>query len=100
MNKFYSNKAFKLGIFGGILIYVLIYGYNQPLERKSICFDCYKTSGFPFTSHESGTILHLDQTLWLGLIANIFIAVTFILAVGLISSFVWSEIVSRRRSVK
>ena len=100
MNKFYSNKAFKLGILGGILIYILIYGYNQSPERKSICFDCYETSGFPFTSHESGTMLHLDQTLWLGLVANILIAVLFIFAVGLISSFVWSKIVSRRLSLK
>jgi len=100
MNNFFSNKAFRLGIFAGILTYILVYGYNQPPEKKGICFDCYESSGFPFTSHESGTMLHLDQTLWLGLIANIFIAVIFIFATGLISSFIRSKIVSRRSSSK
>jgi hypothetical protein len=100
MSNFYSNKAFKLGIFAGILIYVLIYGYNQPPERKSLCFDCYETSGFPFTSHESGTILHLDRTLWLGIIANILIAILFIFAAGLVSNFAWSKIFPRRANLK
>lgn len=52
MNRFFS-KSFKVGVFIGILAYVLIYNYGMPSDptSKSICFDCYKTSGFPFISH-------------------------------------------------
>jgi len=100
MNNFYSNKAFKLGVWNGTIIYAFVYIYSLPPESKSICFDCYETSGFPFTSHESGTILHLDRVLWFGQIANILIAALFIFAVGLISNFVWSKIVARQAKLK
>ena len=100
MNKFYSNKAFKLGIFVGIFIYISIYAYNSPPARNRLCFDCYEVSGFPFNSYESGTILHLDRTLWFGQIANVLFAILFVFIVGLISNFVWSKKISKLSILK
>ena len=91
MSEFYSNKAFKLGIIGGILIYSVIYAYYSPPGHDFRCFDCYAVSGFPFTSSESGTIAHLDRTLWFGQIGNFLAAILFIFTVGLISNAVWSK---------
>jgi hypothetical protein len=36
--------------------------------------DCYDAYGFPFAMYERGTILHLDQFIWSGVVANIAIA--------------------------
>ncbi len=100
MRKFYSNKAFKLGIFAGIFIYIFIYSSNCPPPKKYLCFDCYETSGFPFASYESGTILHLDRALWIGQIANILFAILFIFAFGLIANFIRSKISIKRDTFK
>ena len=94
MNKVF-DKSFKVGIMFGVLLYVVIYIYNIPPSPKSICFDCYEVSGFPFISYESGTILHLNNVLWLGQIANVFVAVNFIIAIGLIFKLFRSGISAR-----
>ena len=99
MSKLFPNKAFKLGVFGGIIIYIGIYAFNYK-PKNELCFDCYETTGFPFVSYESGTILHLDQILWLGLIGNYLVAILFIFVSGILCSFIWSKISSRRIELK
>ncbi len=100
MSKFFSNKAFKLGIFSGIFIYVVMYIYNLPPERKGICFDCDDPSGFPFVSYKPGNALETSHIVWFGLIADILIAIFFIFGIGLLFSFISSKIVSRRSPLK
>lgn len=92
MNKFFSNKAFIYGIIVGILFFVIadVYSY-QANHLTTICFDCYESYGFPFARYESGTILHLDQILWVGVIANISIALFSSFIVGLIFTFIQSK---------
>jgi len=91
---------FKLGFFIGILSVILsvicanIYT-ALPDKKGGMCFDCYETYGFPFALYESGTILHLDEFIWAGVVADISIAIVFSLMLGLIFKYVWSKISSR-----
>ena len=48
------------------------------------CFDCIKRFGFPFRLYESGTILHLEKLIWVGLIADVFVAIFVSLGTGLL----------------
>ena len=100
MNKFYSNKAFKLGIFAGIFIYVLLYNYNQPPAKKSLCFDCDDPTGFPFISYVPGNAIVVSHTVWIGLIGNILFATLLVFIIGLITNFIVSKISSRRANLK
>ncbi|HXG86622.1 MAG TPA: hypothetical protein VNI84_21570 [Pyrinomonadaceae bacterium] len=99
MRKLFKNKAFKLGVFSGILICLAIYIYNLPKD-KGMCFDCDEPSGFPFLSYYPGNALIESHTIWFGLIANSFIAILFVFGVGLLFSFVSSKIASRRSPLK
>ncbi len=97
MNKLIQNKMFKLGFFIGILFFICANIYTALPDRKGgICFDCYETYGFPFALHESGTILHLDEFIWAGAVADISMAIVFSLILGLIFKYVWSKVSLRR----
>ncbi len=99
MSKLHSNKAFKLGIYCGILIYfvvyIIVYAHNLPPKHDDLCFDCDVPSGIPFTSYVPGNSVTETRIVWLGLIANILAAIFFILGVGLISNFIASKIFSQ-----
>lgn len=99
MFKLYDT-AFKVGFSFGILLMVLANFYTSfpdgGINRGgAICFDCYETWGFPFAMHESGTILHLNQFIWAGVVANISVAIVFSFISGLILRFVWSKFKSK-----
>ena len=97
MNKLLENRAFKLGFLVGILFFVFANVYASLPEREiSICFDCYVTYGFPFAMYESGSILHLKEFIWVGVVANVSATIFFSIILGLIFKYVWSKISSRR----
>lgn len=97
--KLLQGRAFKLSFLAGILFFILANIYTTIPERgegEGFCFDCYETFGFPFALHESGTMLHLNQFIWAGVVLDVSIAVIFSLIIGFIVSFVWSKIPRRR----
>lgn len=81
------TKAFAVGFFGGLflLVAVNLYGYNNMYEEE--CFDCIQGFGFPFRLYESGTILHLERILWYGLIADVLVAISVGIGIGLVCHF-------------
>jgi hypothetical protein len=84
------NRIFSVGFALGLFIFAALNVYSafRGLSRgfTKLCFDCYETYGFPFAMHESGTILHLDEFIWSGVVANMAVAVAAsILLGGLVS---------------
>ncbi len=89
MNKLTKNIAFKLGFLAGILFFVLANIFPALFNINSgICFDCYETYGFPFALYESGTVLHLNQFIWAGVVADISIAIISSLILGLVFKYI------------
>ena len=81
------TRAFSVGFFAGLFLLIAInmYGYNSMYEAE--CFDCVQGFGFPFRLYESGTILHLERFLWDGLIADVMVAVSVGVGIGLLFHF-------------
>ena len=83
------KKGFMIGFAASALVFVALnFAYSPTgdysLDRgTTICFDCYESYGFPFVMHENGTILHLDQFVWSGVVANLSIAIFASVLVGL-----------------
>ena len=86
------SKSFLSGFFLGLLFFVTanvytyddgtgVFGRNGTAEIVE-CLDCLKQLGWPFRLHQSGTIMHVDQILWVGLSTDIFIAVCASTIVG------------------
>jgi hypothetical protein len=79
------SKSFLVGFSVGLLLFLAanIYTYDDGAGvfrvggavRMTECFDCIKRFGWPFRLHQSGTMMHVNEILWMGLSADIFIAV-------------------------
>ncbi len=96
------NKCFTVGFAFGILLFVIANLISAIPDNKGfkICFDCYHTYGFPFVMHEEGTMLHLDQFIWSGVVANIAIALFISFLIGLVFKFIRSKILTSRVKLK
>jgi hypothetical protein len=90
------TKAFAVGLFSVLFLFTALNVYSYTRMSGEECFDCIKGFGFPFRLYESGTILHLEKILWLGLIADVLIAIIVSVGIGLLCSF--SRKVSRSSS--
>ena len=86
------SRPFLVGFFLGLL-FILganIYTYDdgagvfgkENAPQMVECFDCVKRFGWPFRLHQSGTIMHMDQILWMGLGADLFVALCASTMVG------------------
>ena len=96
MSKLFKDKAFLIGFFCGVILFVCLNYYTVMQNYDGLCFDCIFYFGFPFTSVEHGgyvtrTIIH-----WLGLFADFLITLIFSFILGLIFKFVWSKIAARK----
>lgn len=91
MKDLVRNRAFIIGFAFGIFLVFLANFYTLLPQRGSICFDCYETWGFPFAMFESGTMLHLNQFIWAGVVANFFLTIVFSFLIGFVFRFVWSK---------
>lgn len=89
------TKAFAVGFSGGLILLVAVNIYEYTIMIETECFDCLLGFGFPFRLYESG-IFHLERILWLGLIADVLIAILVSVGIGLLCSF--SRNISRPRS--
>ncbi len=99
MNKLFQNKAFDFGFFYGISTFITL-NFLSYLFNKIDCADCSYKFGFPFYLHEYGGFTTVDEFIWFGLIADIFIGVVFSFTVGLVFKFIWSKIFSHRSPLK
>jgi hypothetical protein len=97
------SKSFARGFLIGLLlfaaanIYTYYPGYESRSKNNGVVvieeFDTLKEFGWPFRLHRSGTIFHLDEILWRGLVADIVIAIGVSAGIGLVCSL----LVRRRR---
>jgi len=80
------TKAFAAGFLCALLLITgfNVYSYTRMSEEE--CFDCINGFGFPFRVYQSGTILHLGKVLWLGLTADMLIAILLSVGIGLLCS--------------
>lgn len=78
----FKSKAFTVGFFAGLLLFIAVNAYEYTRVEELECFDCYKTFGFPLGLYESGTFAHVEQILWGRLIANALIAVGISIGIG------------------
>jgi hypothetical protein len=85
------SKFFLGGFLAGIILLAAInlYSYSQ-VENPSIA-DFYYEFGWPFPVYRSGSILHLDQVHWCGLIANLAAAICAGVVLGVISHLVYAR---------
>ncbi len=84
------SKAFNVGFLIVLLLFAAanIYSYDWMLEQE--CFDCIKSFGLPFSLYETGTIHHITRILWDGLIADVLIAISASMGVGLFCKWVFN----------
>ena len=86
-----SLAGFSIGLLFFLVanIYSYDYGVGSINGNSGVtaaeCFDCLAQFGWPFRLHQSGTIMHVDEILWTGLSADIFIAVFLSSVIGALS---------------
>ncbi len=100
MRKLFKDKAFVIGFAIGILIFIAANLYDFAPKGGGFSFDSYETHGVPFAMHESGTMLHINQFIWSGVVANISIVLIFSYILGSIFRFVRSKFAARRSTLK
>jgi hypothetical protein len=103
ISKIVRTKSFLVGFCFGIVGFIvanILYGHPEQRGEGKICFDCYETYGFPFEMHEYGTIAHLDQYIWSGVIANLTVAIVASVLLGTLFSLAYSKIVVFMQSYK
>jgi hypothetical protein len=83
------SKSFLVAFFAGLLFFLgaNIYTYDDgtgvrgkdnaaQVTTVTECFDCVTRFGWPFRLHQSGTIMHVDEILWIGLSADVFVVLS------------------------
>jgi len=100
MNKFIKNKAFVIGFFGGVVLFLCLNYYTVMRAFDDMCFDYMRVFGFPFTFVETGGFVTHTDIFWFSLIVDILITLIFSVVTGLIFKVAWSKISSRRVKLK
>jgi hypothetical protein len=86
MNRILDRGAFAAGV-------IFTFGLSAGINYKSylsnnICggiADCGWSFGFPFDIYFEGSIVHLDNSLWAGLTADILITLLIAVCVGMLA---------------
>ena len=106
------SRPFLIGFFTGLLLVVIanIYTAYPEYMRGSNDritfvedFDGLTETGWPFRFHRSGTLVHLNEVLWLGLIADITIAIGIGIAGGILFQYllsIWRLRLNRKERVE
>ena len=89
--------ALLIGFLSGVLIVVVLNWYSiaTMYEPYTICFDCGRTAGFPFTMYNSGYLWGGEGFIASGVFANICVAIISGGVLGCITNGVW-QFISRR----
>jgi hypothetical protein len=92
MKTILQKKAFIISFLTGMLFFIAInfYYFNKMFWQP--CFDCTKSFGIPFLLYESKGIWHIEQILWLGLLADVLVAVACSIVFGIGISFVKARV--------
>ncbi len=87
MSKLFKNKVFRSGFLVGLIISAVV-NYVDYIGKANINLPTHTKNefGFPFDFYRWGGYVSEVEILWLGLIANILIAIIFSFLLGLISS--------------
>ena len=82
------SRSFVVGFLAGMSLFVIanVYSYSQMNDFDIA--DLVHEFGWPFPLYRSGTILHLDNIIWGGLVTNISTAVLASLIVGQICAVI------------
>ena len=85
-NSFYW-KSVLVGFIVSIILFVLLNIYEMHTKgwfviEESYAFDEYYQIGTPFAFYEYGSILHLNNMIWYGVIVNIFLLMCSSFLVG------------------
>ncbi len=87
-----QSEAFRLGFVLGIIVCVLLNVYSYLVNQCSPTIDdCGWTFGFPVPLYLEGGFVSFQEIIWLGLITDIFFAVTASIIVGLVFRFIASN---------
>ena len=95
------SKPFLVGFFLGLLFSLAanIYTYDDGAgvfgkdnaAQMVECFDCIRRFGWPFRLHQSGTIMHVDEILWIGLSADVFFVVCACTIIGALTHLLFNR---------
>lgn len=91
MYKFFQKDAFILGLVLGFLFLIAANYVSYLSNTRFMCDDCGWGFGFPFQLYMEVGFFNLKEILWLGLFADILIAITFSFLIGLTFKFVRSK---------
>jgi hypothetical protein len=64
--------------------------WHSYLNAQCSIYDCYWTCGFPFALYEAGTWVGISRVLWLGLIADIVVALLVGLILARVFRYLWA----------
>ena len=102
-----NSRSVTLGVLVGLLffaaanIYTYYSEYNSGSNNHVVVvteeFDALKEFGWPFRLHRSGTLFHLDEILWRGLVADIAIALCVSICIGFLCFLLFTR---RRESIR
>lgn len=98
MSKLFRSKAFLVGFFSGVILFICLNYYTVMQAYDYLCFDCMMLFGFPFTSVEHGGFVTHTNICWFGLFADFLITIICSFILGLILKFVWSKIAARKNT--
>jgi hypothetical protein len=91
MYKFFQKNAFILGSVLGFLFLIAANYVSYFSNTHFMCDDCGWGFGFPFHLYMEGGFFSFKEILWLGLFADILIAIAFSFLIGLTFKFVRSK---------
>lgn len=86
MKAFTKSLPFWIGMITGIALSLVISIVDYKMKFDGLCMDCDNDFGFPFKLFQSGSTMHNEQILWLGLFGNIVIFVLLSICFGLVIS--------------
>jgi hypothetical protein len=89
------SKFFVTGSLAGVILLVAINLYSYSRMGDFGIADAYYAFGWPFPLYQSGTILHLDEVHWCGLVADTSVAIFAGIVLGVIC-----ELLLARRGVR
>jgi hypothetical protein len=91
-NLFQNKVVFTIGFIFGLLLFAALNLFAIRQVLTNLCHHCFCRIGFPFAFYEGCVFRYPERVLWIGLIADILIALAFSLATAFTFTFVRTRI--------